>query len=277
MSNKVILVIVDGAGHDAMLSECGFLEGCVSLGQARRWKMHTATPSLSGPMYETIHTGQWPQEHGIVSNEAMRASNQPNVFSLSRAAGLRTAAVAQSYFHKLYAGQPWDPLRSIEHEDEDADLQFGRFYSMEGYGPINAVAPAEIDLCAQVTLLAERYDPHYMLLHTCSADTLGHTFGGTSREYRHQIWYVDNALARAIPHWRDLGYDVIVTADHGMTEDHWHGGTSRLATEVAMYLFSDADAPAEGTELHQTGLAASILKLLGVERPEGAAMRAPFL
>ncbi|WP_223427590.1 alkaline phosphatase family protein [Tateyamaria pelophila] len=103
--NRVLLVIMDGAGYDVALSECGWLEGAVALGQARRWKMHTALPSLSGPMYETIHTGLWPHQHGIVSNEGMRASSS----------------------HQLYVGQPWDPLRSVGHSDETADIQAARF------------------------------------------------------------------------------------------------------------------------------------------------------
>lgn len=272
---KVLLVIMDGAGYASVLSECGYLEGAVRLEQARRWKMHTALPSLSGPMYETIHTGLWPHEHGIVSNEGMRRSSSPNIFSEVRAAGKTTGAVAQEYFHRLYVNQAWDRLRSVEHEDETADIQYGRFYSMEGYGPINAVAPAEIDLCAQTTVLMERHAPDYMLLHSCSADTLGHTFGGDSMEYRRQIWHIDNALSRAIPLWRSLGYDIVVTADHGMTADHWHGGTVPMATEVPFYLFSDAKAPAETEELSQLGIAASVLTLLGVDLREG--MRESFV
>ncbi len=266
---RVILVIMDGAGYQAVLSECGWLEGAVRLGHARRWKMHTALPSLSGPMYETIHTGLWPHQHGIVSNEGMRASSSPNVFSLARAAGKRTGAVAQSYFHELYVNDRWDPLRAVEHHDESKDIQFARFYSMEGYGPFNACAPAEIDLCAQATLIMEQHAPDYMLMHTCSADTLGHTFGGDSMEYRRQIWHIDNALSRAIPVWRDLGYDVLVTADHGMTADKWHGGTVPEATEVPFYLFSDAVVPTGTHELSQLGIAASILTLMGVEPVEG--------
>lgn len=269
MTRKVLLIIMDGCGYDSVLSQCGYLEGCVKLGWARRWKMITATPSLSGPMYETIHTGLWPHEHGIVSNEAMRASSSPNIFSQARAAGLRTGAVAQEYFHRLYVDQPWDQLRSIEHEDEATDIQYARFYSMEGYGPVNAVAPAEIDLVAQATLIMERHAPHYMLLHTCSADTLGHTYGGDSKEYRGQIWHIDNALSRAIPIWRDMGYDIIITADHGMTADHWHGGTEKMATEVPFYLFSDAKGPGENQELSQLDIAATVLSLLGLEPSAG--------
>lgn len=270
MSNKVILVIMDGAGYDAAVSQCGYLEGAVELGQAHRWKMITATPSLSGPMYETIHTGLWPHEHGIVSNEGMRRSSSPNVFSLARAAGKVTAAVAQEYYHKLYVDAPWDRLRSVEHHDPDADIQYARFYSMEGYGPINAVAPAEIDLCAQVTLLAEAHEPDYLLLHSCSADTLGHTFGGDSREYRYQVWMIDNALSRAIPTWRELGYEVIVTADHGMNAEKHHGGTEQIMREVPFYYFGEADGlPGENVELSQLRIAATVLGRLGVDPAAG--------
>ncbi|MFD0857874.1 alkaline phosphatase family protein [Roseovarius aquimarinus] len=272
---KVILVIMDGTGYDAAVTQCGYLEGAVELGRARRWKMQTATPSLSGPMYETMHTGLWPHEHGITSNESMRASERPNVFSLSRAAGKVTAAVAQEYYHRLYVDRPWDRLRSIEHHDTDTDIQHARFYSMEGYGAINAVAPAEIDLCAQVTLLAERHAPDYLLLHSCSADTLGHTYGGDSAQYRYQVWMIDNALSRAIPTWLELGYEVMVTADHGMNAERHHGGMEPIMREVPFYYFGAASGPDAGELLSQLGLAATILNRLGVA--PASEMRPAFL
>ena len=273
---KICLVIMDGAGFASTVSECGYLEGCVTLGLAHRWKMKAVTPSLSAPLYETIHTGLWPHEHGIVSNEAIRASHKPNIFSLAHEAQLRTAAVAQEYFHRLYSKRKWDALRSIEHEDDTSPIHHGRFYSMEGYCAINAVAPAEIDLCAQTTLLMERHSPHYILHHSCSADTLGHTFGGHSKEYRKQIWQIDNALSRAIPLWRELGYDVIVTADHGMTEDHWHGGTTPAAIDVAFYLFADyTERPAHDLCLSQLGIAPFILNHLDIKTDDIAEMRKP--
>ena len=275
MDRKVILVIMDGTGYNAALSQCGYLEGAVELGQARRWKMQTALPTLSGPMYETIHTGLWPHEHGIASNEGMRASSSANVFSLARAAGKTTAAVAQEYYHRLYVDRPWDRLRSIEHHDPDTDIQHARFYSMEGYGPVNAVAPAEIDLCAQMTILAEAHQPDYLLLHTCAADTLGHTYGGTSAEYHFQVWMIDNALSRAVPTWRELGYEVMVTADHGMNADKHHGGTEDIMRDVAFYYFGDAEGPDGDSVLSQLGIAATILERMGVEPDTG--MRPSFL
>ncbi len=275
MPGKVILVIMDGVGYSTAVSQCGYLESAVSLGTARRWKMITATPSISGPMYETIHTGLWPSEHGITCNHSMRASMRPNVFSLARAAGRTTAAVAHSYYHTLYSGAPWDPLRSIEFASETADLQYGRFYSMEGYGRANAVAPAEIDLCGQTVLLIEKHAPDYLLLHTCAADTLGHTFGGDSAEYRAQAMMIDGALARTIPLWLAAGYEVMVTADHGMSAEGNHGGTSAMEVEVPFYYFGDGDVKAEDGQLSQLGLAAAMLARMGLDPAPG--MRPSFL
>ena len=57
MKGKVILVIMDGVGFDTAVSRCGFLEGMVELGRARRWRMRAALPTISAPLYETLHTG----------------------------------------------------------------------------------------------------------------------------------------------------------------------------------------------------------------------------
>ena len=74
MNGKVILVIMDGVGYGTAVRQCGFLEGSVELGRARRWKMRAALPTRSAPLYETLHTGLAPAEHGLTANEALRPS-----------------------------------------------------------------------------------------------------------------------------------------------------------------------------------------------------------
>jgi predicted AlkP superfamily pyrophosphatase or phosphodiesterase len=275
MKGKVVLVIMDGVGYQTALSRCGFLEGMVELGRARRWHMRAALPTLSAPLYETLHTGLPPVDHGIVANEALRPSSRPNVFAAVQRAGGRTAAVAQSWFFTLYNGRPYDPLADIEVDDESQAIQHARFYSMEGYGHINPCAPAEIDLCAQLTLLLRRHDPHYALLHTCSADTLGHTYTGVSAEYREQTWRIDNALARTLPGWLDMGYEIFVTADHGMNGEGRHGGTDPIERDVAFYAFARGPGPEPDEVLDQLSVAPTVLHRIGVPVPDS--MRAPVL
>lgn len=196
---KVILVIIDGAGYEACVKECGYLEGLVELGKAQRWKMRTALPSISAPLYETIHTGLSPIDHGITCNESLSPSKFPNVFSACQRAGLNTAAVAHSYFFNLYCNQSYNLLEHTEWHDETSAIQNGRFYSMEAYCKMNICAPAEIDLCAQTLQLIRNHSPDYLLLHSCSVDSIGHACGGKSREYHKQIYQVDAALGRVIP------------------------------------------------------------------------------
>jgi predicted AlkP superfamily pyrophosphatase or phosphodiesterase len=275
MKGKVILVIMDGVGFDTAVSCCGFLEGMVELDRARRWRMRASLPTISAALYETLHTGLAPADHGIVGNEALRPSNRPNLFRIVRDAGGRTAAVAQAYFFTLYNGRAYDALADVEVDDESLPIQHARFYSMEGYGRINPCAPAEIDLCAQLTLLLRRHDPHYALLHTCSADTLGHTYTGTSAEYREQTWRIDNALSRTLPHWLDMGYEVFVTADHGMNADGHHGGTDAVEREVAFYSFGSGKGPEPQSVLDQLSVAPTVLARIGLPVPDS--MRAPIL
>jgi predicted AlkP superfamily pyrophosphatase or phosphodiesterase len=275
MKGKVILVIMDGVGFGAAVSQCGFLEGMVELGRARRWRMRAALPTISAPLYETLHTGVPPIEHGIIANEALRLSTWPNVFRTVHDAGGRTAAVAQSWFFTLYNGRAYDALADVEVDDESLPIQHARFYSMEGYGPINPCAPAEIDLCAQLTLLLRRHDPHYALLHTCSADTLGHTYTGSSAEYREQTWRIDNALSRTLPRWLDLGFEVFVTADHGMNADGRHGGADAVERDVPFYAFGSGEGPQPQSVLDQLSVAPTMLARIGLPVPDS--MRAPVL
>ncbi len=275
MDGKAILVIMDGVGYATAATQCGFLEGMVEAGRARRWKMRAAVPTRSAPLYETLHTGLPPVEHGITANEALRPTLHPNVFHLVRAAGGRTAAVAHAWYFTLYNGRAYDLIDDIEVDDESLGIQHGRFYSQEGYGRTNSCAPAEIDLCAQLTLLLRRHDPHYGLLHTCSADTLGHTFTANSAEYREQTWRIDNALARVVPLWRELGYEVVVTADHGMNHDGHHGGTDDIERDVPFYYFGSGTGPAESEVLDQLSVAPTILSRIGVQ--SSPSMRHPPL
>lgn len=268
MARKVVLVIMDGVGYDTAVSECGFLEGAVELGRARRWKMRAALPTISAALYETLHSGLSPLDHGVTGNEALRPSTVPNVFHLLREKGLSTAAVAHSYFFTLYNRRFYDPIADVEVEDESLPIQYARFYSMEGYSGTNICAPAEIDLCAQATRLLRRHSPDYLLLHSSSADSLGHKYSGDSAEYRKQAWLIDNALARTLPLWQAAGYDVFVTADHGMNADGHHGGTEAMVRDVPFYYFGEGQGPAEGSLLDQLAVAPTLLARLGVEIPE---------
>jgi predicted AlkP superfamily pyrophosphatase or phosphodiesterase len=116
-------------------------------------------------------------------------------------------------------------------------------------------------------MLARRFEPAYLLVHSSSADTLGHLFTSQSAEYRIQVWQIDNALSRFIPRMVDQGYEVIVTADHGINADGHHGGNQPHLREIPFYYFGEKSGPAEGDILDQRAIAPTILSLIGVPAP----------
>jgi len=258
---KSILVIVDGVGYDTMISQCGYLESSVEAGVAKRWKMQACLPTISAPLYETLHTGLAPIDHGILSNEALRKSSVPNLFSHLHKNSKVTAAVAHSFFFDLYCDRTYNILEDIECDEPNQAIQHGRYYSMEAYSRANPVQPADIDLCAQANVLVRKYSPDYLLIHMCAGDTLGHLYTSDSAEYRKQAWLSDNALARIMPAWLDKGYQVFVTADHGMNTDGHHGGNEALTRDVAFYYFGSKPCLPEPTDiLDQRRVAPSILQ-----------------
>ena len=73
-----------------------------------------------------------------------------------------------------------------------------------------------------------------------------------------------------------MGYEVIVTAEHGQVASGHHGGNDPLQQEFALYYFGEAKGPAPDVVLSQLQLAPSILHRLGVSAPD--TMKAePFL
>jgi len=264
---KVILVIVDGLKYETAIDQCGYLEALVESNQARRMKMLAVLPTLSAPIYETLHTGLEPHEHGITSNDNLRQSNFDNIFSISKAHGLVTAAAAHSFFSTLYNADPYNPVTDQEVNDPNKPIQHARFYSEIGATSFNISLLSEHDLMNQASMLIQRYQPNYLMIHSSSCDAIGHKYGGDSPEYSKQAWMVNDQLAQHIPLWISAGYRILVTADHGFTDLGTHGGTSDVERWTPYY---DIGHPRPGIEesiVSQLSVAPSILGLLNLPIP----------
>ncbi|MBE9473242.1 MAG: alkaline phosphatase family protein, partial [Chloroflexi bacterium] len=71
-SNKVILVLSDALRYDTAVAGMGFLGHLVETQQASLYKVIGELPSMSRPMYETVHTGLPVSQHGILANYIVR-------------------------------------------------------------------------------------------------------------------------------------------------------------------------------------------------------------
>ncbi len=269
MARPVVLVLIDGLGYETAVQRLGYMEGLVAAGAARRWRMRTALPSLSRPLYETVHTGVAPHEHGITSNDTVRLSSQPSVFSVARAAGRTTAAASYYWFSELYNRAPFDAVEDLEHDDRGRTIQHGRFYQHADF--------PDSELFGRAAVLSARFRPDFLLVHPMGPDTIGHRFGGRSKEYEKVALQIDNLLAVHVPRWREQGCDVMVTADHGMDENGNHGGSLDIHCLVPFYYVGAAVAAGIAPqEVQQTAVAPTVLRAMGLGIP-GSMRTAPLL
>jgi predicted AlkP superfamily pyrophosphatase or phosphodiesterase len=259
---KVILILSDALRYDVAKDNMGFLGHLVEYKLASLYKIVGELPSLSRPMYETIHTGMPSSQHGIVANSIVRRSNKPNVFQSVRNAGKITAAAAYYWISELYNHAPYDPIDDREVDDEKLNIQHGRFYAEDEY--------PDIELFFTAAHLVRKYSPDYLLLHPMGMDYHGETFGADTKEYRNHAIYQDKKLAPLIMEWRERGYTILVTGDHGINADGSHGGTTSVQRDVPFYVIPpNGQGRGESDEtVSHLQVAPTILKLLNIPIPE---------
>lgn len=269
MDAKLLLIILDGVPWRNWRRLFGNLEGWVQSGAAQVWRHRAVLPSISASCYASIHTGVAPAVHGCTGNGHVFRLAQPDVFGQVRAAGGVTGAVAHSFWSELFNRAPFDPVRDLEYDEPDSRaINHGRFHTMTGYGHANQMTPSDADLFATLTMMCQRFGLDYGMLHSCTLDSMGHRFHHDCTEMDHACGMMDEMLAPFIARWRDMGYEVIVTADHGQDARGHHGGRGGMQQDGALYYFGPADGPSDGTVIDQLQLAPTILARLGAKVPE---------
>lgn len=262
MSSKVILVVVDGLRDDTAAAHMGYLEHLVEHHQAQRMSVIAEMPSMSRPLYETIQTGVAPYVHGITSNSVVRRSIMPNVFDIAAKNGRVTAAAAYWWVSELYNAVPYDPIEHGEIDNPDCAIQHGRFYMNDSF--------PDAELFAQAERMIRRYAPDYLLIHPMGMDDTGHRHGANSSEYANHAIYVDQVMANLLPSWLERNYTVLITADHGMNDNHNHGGSGADVRMVPLYFIQPGVPAGEKAQapVSQLCIAPTLLKLLGLPIPE---------
>ena len=240
----------------------GYLGHLVETRRASLYQVTGELPSMSRPMYETIHTGLPTIEHGVVSNAVVRRSTKPNLFELAARAGKTTAAAAYYWFSELYNRAPYDPIEDREVDNPALPIQHGRFYTQDEY--------PDIELFNTASMLVRRFQPDYCLLHPMGMDYTGETYGADSSQYRNHAVHQDMWLATHIAEWIARGYTLLVTGDHGISADRSHGGTTPDVRDVPLYLVQPG-IPGRGNTgevLSQLQIAPTLCRLLELPIPD---------
>jgi predicted AlkP superfamily pyrophosphatase or phosphodiesterase len=252
--SRLIFVLLDGLRFDVADGVMGYMRAQAEAACRRCIPVTAELPSLSRPLYETLMTGVPPVRSLITGNRVVRRSLHPSVFDQCRRAGKVTAAAAYHWFSELYNQAPFERTHRITH-DPNAAIQHGMFYWRDPYPDDHLFADAEA--------LRTQHDPHFLLVHSMGIDYAGHRDGGASTAYRTAAREADALLSAYLPSWLTHGYTVIVTSDHGMSDDGSHSGPNPDETMVPFWLFGGGRMPAEIT-LRQTEIAGTVCALMGV-------------
>jgi predicted AlkP superfamily pyrophosphatase or phosphodiesterase len=255
MNNKVIFVVLDGLNYQVAQNSMGYLSALIANHQATRYQVSCELPSLSRPLYECLLTGEPPAKSGIVNNQIVRLSQHSSVFSLAQAAGLTTAAAAYHWVSELYNISPYNLVRDRITNDKNLAIQHGIFYHLDHY-------PDEI-LFADAEYLRQQYQPDFLLIHPMNIDDAGHKFGLDSSAYRNSARDADIILSNYLPSWMALGYQIVITSDHGMSIDKNHGGSSKDECTVPLYLIGEQFSHRE-TTVKQIEICGLLCQLLGI-------------
>jgi predicted AlkP superfamily pyrophosphatase or phosphodiesterase len=263
--NKVVLVLSDALRYDTAVAGMGYLGHLVEVKLASLYKVIGELPSMSRPMYETVHTGLPVSVHGIVSNQVIRRSTQPNVFQSAVDAGKTTAAAAYFWFSELYNRAPYNYIDDREVDDPSLLIQHGRFYTEDDY--------PDIELLSTAAMLVRKFNPDYLLVHPMGMDYTGEHHGSDSSAYRKHAIIQDVLLANTVPEWMERGYNILVTGDHGINADKFHGGTTPDVREVPLFLIRAGvkGLGDTGETISQLQIAPTICRLLGIPVPKSMA------
>ena len=147
----------------------------------------------------------------------------------------------------------------IQHQEERL-IQHGIFYSEDTY--------PDSHLFADAHYLVNQYQPDFLVVHSMNIDDVGHKFTADSHEYAAAVNQADRLLAIYLPEWLQKGYQVVVTADHGMDAHGLHGGNLAAHREVPFYLISNKRQKLKEQTVPQLLAAPLFCWLLGIAPSE---------
>jgi arylsulfatase A-like enzyme len=256
LTRHVIVVSIDGLRPDAIAAYGAstlqrlMAEGSYTLSAS------TIHPSKTLPSHTSMLTGLPPERHGVLWNNVTSAEAErvdlPNIFSVSRAAGYRTAA----FFSKAKFG-PLQVEGTLDYSQAPGGW-FGRWSSER-----------TVDDVAKYLAAAR---PNVLFVHLTDPDAAGHRAGWMTPSYGRAVQAADRAVARLIALAGEAfgagQFSVIVTADHG---GHGNGHGSDDPRDVTIPWIAWGRGVKPGT-LEDAGVrtmdtASTVLWLLALDEP----------
>ena len=245
MSNKVILISIDGMRADGLL-KCGnpYLD-FIKKNTSYTFNAKSVMPTITLPCHLSMFHSVPPERHGTLNNTYVTPVRPVNgIFETLKNAGKSCT---------MYYG--WEPLREI-----------GRPGSLVSAEYVNAYAFEHTDgiLTDRALNYIEKAHPDFVFLYMVETDEKGgHDSGWMSDTYLSYISCAIDNVKRVIETVGDE-YSIIVTADHGGHE-RAHG--TSLPEDMTIPMFFCGERFVKGRELPEISLldiAPTVADLIGV-------------
>ncbi|MGW8265678.1 MAG: alkaline phosphatase family protein, partial [Longimicrobiales bacterium] len=228
-SPRVLLIGIDGVRVDVLrevptpnldaLAAAGFFSE--TAGNVR--------PTVSGPCWSSMLIGVGPEKHGVLNNDfsTNRYARYPDFLT-------RIEEVTPEL--RTFAAVDWLPLGTTEDGGPLITDAVDRKFVVDGYD----LGWSEADSVSVMATVEELRtgDSDALFVYLGAPDEISHTIGGIGDEYRAAIATADRHVGRltealrARPAFEDEDWLILVSTDHGRTEEGGHGGDSPEETTV---------------------------------------------
>lgn len=235
---KVLIIGIDGVRPDVLAEvPTPNLDNLIARG-AYSDRALTGLPTVSGPGWSSMLIGVTPDKHGVTSNDftSNRYGDYPDV--LSRVESIRpelnTFVVAD--WMPLVGAVDGGPLIG---DGPDVKVAF------DGY-ELGWPEADELSVDTAVTHL-QSADPDLAFVYIGNPDETSHETGSIGEPYREAIAAADVLVGRLVaaiearPTYDNEDWLILVSTDHGRTEDGGHGGET-VEERTIFYLASGPSA-----------------------------------
>jgi len=237
---KVLLIGIDGLMIDRALDSGRAKTLSALRADSFFTEMSVEMPTVSGPSWTTLLTGQTQDIHKVIDNDFQnhQLHNAPDL--LTQAAELIPDVVT-------YAAAGWPPL--IDPHDVGPviasrveDQARGNHYIFERDGETHGYETIDPEVAQHAVQIVNEVGPDLSFIYFCGADEAGHISGTVKGKYFDAIERIDLLVADLYQSIdsrnRDFGekWLLVITTDHGHRDEGGHGGDS--AQERASFVIA---------------------------------------
>ena len=226
-------------------------------------RARTVLPSVSGPSWSSMLLGVWPDKHGVTNNDFTGKRYEEYPDFLTRIEMVRPEL-------STFAVADWKPLVAADDGVATISDRIDVKHVLDGYeGGWPEGDERSVELAREHLATA---NPDALFVYLGTPDEISHETRSIGDEYREALSQADDhvgrivAAVRARPTYAQEDWLILVSTDHGRTEDGGHGGDT--PEERTIFYLAVGPSVEPGTPpdtVHIVDVAVTALAHLGIE------------